>query len=260
LTVDRFRILEEALPDWTLSDVTAALNGLRLIKDPDEQLAFRHAAEVAGFAMRKTTQAMSPGISELELKGTFDLAAYTEAARRWPEAMVISQANALSGEKLNRLHDAARGRTVHAGDAVFILAHVSWNGYWANISRTRFVPGGQPSADARRFLDAVAGAQRAAIAQMRPGQALGEAARACDAFLAARGLIENQIYPRFRGLGLRYDEPPRPFDLDVMLRTGMCLAVAVHLRSATLIVGQGDSVLITDTGAEIVSDTIAHRG
>ncbi|MGQ0571369.1 MAG: M24 family metallopeptidase [Armatimonadota bacterium] len=258
LTIDRFRILEETFPEWRLNDVTAVLTGLRLVKDQEEQLAFRHAAEIAGLAMRKTMQALSPGISELELKGTLDLAAYTEAARRWPEAVVISQANALSGEKLNRLHDAARGRTVSAGEAVFVLAHINWNGYWANISRTLFVPGGHPDADARRLLDAVVGAQRNAIEQLRPGQALGAASSASDTFLATRGLAEKKIYPMFRGLGLRYDEPPRALDLDMILRPGMCLAVAVHLRSPRFIVGQGDSVLITDTAAEILSDRTQH--
>ncbi len=253
VTLDRFRALENGLTGWTFDDVTPAVNRLRLIKDETEQLAFRRAAELMGFAVRKTADALAPGMSELEIKGFFDREVYAEAARRWPDAMVVANTNVLSGERLGRLHDAAHGRRVGAGEPVWILSHAHWNGYWANISRNVFVPGGRADPDALRAHEAVVEAQRAAIEHLVPGETLGRAAKAADDILARLHLLDKKMYGMFRGLGLRYDEPPRGTDVDAVFAPGMCVCVQLHVRLPTLIVGQGDSVLITDQGPEVVS-------
>jgi Xaa-Pro aminopeptidase len=253
ITLERVRALEGALARWTLDDVTPVVNRLRLIKDDTEQGAFRRAAELMAHALRTTAGALTPGMSELEIKGAFDQALYAESSRRWPDAMAVAQTNVLSGDRLGRLHDGSRGRRVNAGEPVWILSHAHWNGYWANISRTVFVPGGRTDPNVVHAQAAVVEAQRAAIASLAPGQALGNAAKACDDVLASRNLLDKKIYTMFRGLGLRYDEPPRGTDLDAVMEAGMCLAVAVHVRLPMLIVGQGDSVLITANGPEVVS-------
>jgi Xaa-Pro aminopeptidase len=231
------------------------LSGLRAIKDETEQQAFRRAAELMGFALRATGAALTAGMSELEVKGRFDSELYAEAARRWPDAMTAASTNVLSGDRLNRLHDGAHGRRVGAGEPVWILSHAHWNGYWANISRNVFVPGALPDTNVVRAHEAVIEAQRAAIRQLVPGRVLGEAAKAADAALARHGLLDKKMYGVFRGLGLRYDELPRPTDLDTVVAAGMCICVQLHVRLSNLIVGQGDSILVTGRGPEIVSQS-----
>ena len=251
---DRARLLEETLPRYRFSDIAAALTDLRLIKDRDEQLAFRRAAELVASAIHQTAPTVRPGVSEIEVKAAMDLTVCTEGGRRWPDAIVQSQTNVVSGPKLNRLHDAATGRTVGPSEMVFVMGGASVNGYWANIGRMLFVPGGPPPGDARRGLDVVEAAQRAAVGHLRPGIPLGEAARAADAVLADSGMAAHKTYPVFRGLGLRIDERPRSADLDLVLRPGMCLCAQLYLRLPEFIIGRSDSVLITDDGAAVVSD------
>src|SRR5262249_31261344 len=94
---DRARLLEEVFSRHRFTDIAAVLTDLRLIKDRDEQRAFRHAAELVAFGMRHTRGALRPGISEMEVKVAMDLAVCTEAARRWPDAIVQSQTNVVSG-------------------------------------------------------------------------------------------------------------------------------------------------------------------
>ncbi len=256
MTLDRFRALEHGLTGWTFDDVTPAVNGLRLIKDEAEQLAFKHAAELVGFAVRKTAEALAPGMSELEIKGFMDQVVYAEAARRSPDAMAVAHTNVLSGERLGRLHDAAHGRRVGAGEPVWILSHAHWNGYWANISRNVFVSGGRTDPSVLRAHAAVVEAQRAAIDHLVPGQTLGKAANAADDVLALHNLLDKKMYGMFRGLGLRYDEPPRGTDLDAVFAPGMCICVQLHVRLPNVIVGQGDSILITGTGPQVVSQLL----
>jgi len=167
---------------------------------------------------------------------------------------VQPQTNVVSGPKLNRLHDAATGRTTDPGEMVFVMGGASVDGYWAHIGRTLFVPGGSPPRDARHGLAVADAAQRAAIRRLGPGLPLGEAVRAADAVLAKAGLADRKTYPVFRGLGLRVDERPRAVDLDLVLESGMCLCAQLYLRLPEFIVGRSDSVLITEDGASVVSD------
>lgn len=254
MTVNQFEVLKETLPGWSFADVTAGLARLRLIKDAEEQQMLRGAGSLVHEGFEEVSRSLKAGITELELKGRADLAAYTAARQRFPHAMVISVTNVLSGAKLDRLHDAAGSEVVQAGKPVFSLAHTSLNGYWANIGRTVFVPGEAPDREIKRAHEVVARAQRTAINLLTPGHTLGEAFRASEQVLAADGLAMRRIYGMFRGLGLRYDELPRPSDLEMALEPGMCICVQLHVRLPHVIVGQGDSVLVTERGPEILSD------
>ncbi len=254
MTVDRFRILEEAFPGFTFTDAAPTLADLRLVKDDGEQATFRQAALLVGFAMDRVVADLSPGISEVEIKGAMDAAVYAEAARRWPAAVVQSVTNVVSGPKANRLHDAATGRTVGAGELLFIMGGAIVDGYWANGGRTVFAPGAPARADARRMLDVAVEAQRAAVERLVPGTPLGEAVRAADKSLADAGLLGNKTYPMFRGLGLRHNERPTAVEVDLVLRPGMCLCSQSYLRGPDFIVGQSDSILIGEAGAVVLTD------
>ena len=247
-------MLKGALPRWTFADVASVLAGLRLIKDTEEQRRLRGAGALVRAGLEEVRRSLEPGISELELKGRADLAAYAEARRRFPEAAAASITNVLSDKKLDRLHDAAGGQAVQAGKPVFSLAHASLDGYWANIGRTLFVPGKPTDREVRKAQETVARAQRAAIGLLVPGRTLGDAFQASERVLAADDLSPRRVYGMFRGLGLRYDELPRASDLEMVLEPGMCICVQLHVRLPELIVGQGDSVLVTEAGPEILSE------
>lgn len=253
-TVGQYEVLKDVLCRWAFTDVSPALARLRLFKDTEEQERLRGAARLVYEGFTEIGRALQPGITELELKGRADLAAYSAARRRFPRSMAISITNVLSGAKLNRLHDAAGSEAVEAGKPVFALAHTSLNGYWANMGRTFFVPGGTPDAEIQRACELVARAQRTAIGLLSPGHTLGEALRASEQVLASGGFANRRIYGMFRGLGLRYDELPRPSDLEMKVEPGMCICVQLHVRLPDLIVGQGDSVLVTNATPEILSD------
>lgn len=252
-TVDRFHILAETFPGSAFVDVAGVLGELRLVKDDAEQATLRHAALAVGSALERTIAGVSAGTAEIEIKGAMDAAVYAESARRWPEAMVQSVTNVLSGPKANRLHDAAAGRTIGAGELLFIMGGAIVDGYWANAARTVFVPGGPARADARRVLDVAAEAQRAAVERLVPGRPLGEAVRAADAVLADAGLLGHKTYPMFRGLGLRHNERPTAAEADLVLQPGMCLCSQSYLRQDDFIVGQSDSIVIGQTGAEVLT-------
>jgi Xaa-Pro aminopeptidase len=254
VTYDRALLLQQVLPQYTWDDITAAATDLRLEKDPDERETLRRAGTLAAFGMREVASRLRGGMSEIEAVATMDGAVCTEGARRWPEAIVQSQTNAVSGPKLDRLHDAATGRAVQTGEVLFMISKAVVNGYQADIGRTLFVPGAAPADGARRDLDVATSAHRAAVEHLTPGRLLREAVGAADAVLVAAGLADRRTYPMVRGLGLRADERPRvTTDLDLKLTPCMCMCVQMYLKQPGGIVGRSDSVLITDGGPEVLT-------
>ncbi|MGQ0569109.1 MAG: M24 family metallopeptidase [Armatimonadota bacterium] len=253
ITLDRVRLLEEAFAGWTFTDLTEIMARFRIVKDEVEQRSLRQAGELLAVAFRQVAASVRPGMSEVDVKGAIDLAVCADGARRWPEEIIQSQANVLSGPGLTRLHDASTGRTLHAGEMVFVLGGASVNGYWANLGRTLFIPGGPRHADAGAVLEVAVRAQQAAMGRLAPGIPLGEAIRAADHVLTEAEWIDHKTYPVFRGLGLRIDERPGAWDAGTTLRPGMCLCAQLYLRHPEFILGQSDSVLVTENGAEVLS-------
>ena len=254
LSVDRYELLRSRLDPQAVTDVGPFLAGLRAIKDPGETDALRHAASLVPAGVEEIARTLRAGTREAELKGTSDLAVYAKAVRRFPGAVVMSMTNVLTGPKLTRLHDAAGDGVVQAGVPVFVVAHVSWNGYWANTSRTLFTPGSAPGPEAARALEAITRAQRAAVARLTPGRRLADAVGAAEDSLATDGWAGRRMYSMVRGLGLTYAEWPGPHDLDAPIRPGMCLCVQLHLRLEDAIVGKADSVLVEEGGGRLLTE------
>jgi Xaa-Pro aminopeptidase len=144
---------------------------------------------------------------------------------------------------------------------VFILASVSWNGYCGgDIGRSLFLPGKDQPVDAKAALDAAIEAQRVAIRSLAPGTVLRDAAAAAEGVLARNGLAGKRLYRMFRGLGLTNSERPTALELDVSLKTGMCVCVQIYLQLDGCIVGQTDSVLITGAGGDVLTEAGTSGG
>jgi Xaa-Pro dipeptidase len=231
MTVDRLRVLEQTLPQCTFADISALASELRMIKDANEQSALRRAGTLATLGMQRAIEMLRPGVCEADVEATVCRAADMEGARLWPDSVVQISANVLTGPKVGRLHDHATGRQMAAGEAVFVLASVSWNGYCGgDIARTFFLPGASSSQEAKVALDTASEAQREAIEALRPGAPLGDASRAAGRVLARSGLSEKLTYRMFRGLGLTNSERPTALELDLSLRPGMCICVQITFR------------------------------
>jgi Xaa-Pro aminopeptidase len=259
MTVGRLRILETALPRCTFADVGPLAGELRMIKDAEEQDTLKRAGTLAAVAMQRAAAMLEPGVREADVESVLCREADMEGARRWPDAVVQISANVLTGPKVGRLHDHATGRPMAAGEPVYILASVSCDDYCGgDIARTFFLPGSASRHEAAAVCDVAQEAQRQAIAALRPGLPLAEAAEAARQVVTRSGLSEKLIYRMFRGLGLTNIERPTALELDLVLRPGMCVCVQVYLQTSGLIVGKTDSVLVTETGPEVLTGE-SHR-
>jgi Xaa-Pro aminopeptidase len=254
MTVDRFQALRNALPGSVLADITPSIASQRLLKDADEQRAFRRASELVSAGVAEALRVLAAGATEIEVKGLTDAAVYKTAASLYPGSVVISQTNVLSGPKLDRLHDAAGGQRVGPGDTVFVRARVSCDGYWAAMARTLVVPGKTGDGEVESAMRAIGEAQTAAVKQVVAGGSIRDASQEADRVLSEQGHGGHRVLSIIQGLGLTYHEFQGSYDPDLEFAEGMSLCAQVYLRLPKIMVGQADCVLISPKGTEVLTN------
>jgi Xaa-Pro aminopeptidase len=251
LTVDQYRNCEGVISGYEFSDVTGRITELRMIKEGDEQIELRHAAELTVTAARRAAGEFRPGATESLIKSVMEQTAFVDGGRMWPEAAIETDINVVSGPKMNRAHDFATGRAINAGEAALFFEAVACNGYWANLARTVIIPGASGPDPRVKLLQVIEDAHRAALDAMGPGLTLRHAGRVADKILSKRGL--HQSTPMFRGVGLTFYERPGLGDLDDPLKPGMSLSVNLYVNHGGTTLGRSDTVLITEKVADVLT-------
>ena len=143
------------------------------------------------------------------------------------------------------------------GDGVVLDFGGVYDGYCVDLSRTVQVGDGRP--EFRRMFEAVAEAQKAAIAAVRPGVTASQVDAAARGVLARHGLAEAFGHGTGHGLGLEVHEEPRVGRLasghvDTPLEPGMVFTI----EPGAYVDGVGgvrieDDVLVTASGCEVLT-------
>jgi Xaa-Pro aminopeptidase len=162
-----------------------------------------------------------------------------------------------SGPNSARPHARPGKRALRPGDWVLLDFGGVYDGYCVDLSRT--VRLGRGDAEFGRVFEAVAEAQRAAIATVRPGIRASAVDAAAREVLGRHGLAEVFGHGTGHGLGLEVHEEPRigrPLEGsdDVLLAPGMVFTV----EPGAYLDGIGgvrieDDVLVTDTGCDVLT-------
>jgi Xaa-Pro aminopeptidase len=224
----------------------------RLIKDEDEIATLREAAGRLARVADEAVGFVSEGRSELEVAGDIDGALRRQGFERPAFETIVA-----SGPNSARPHARPSRRVLRHGDGVLLDFGGVYDGYCVDLSRT--VQLGDCGPVLRRIFDAVAEAQQAAIATVRPGVAAGAVDAAAREVLGRYGLGEAFGHGTGHGLGLEVHEEPRlgrPITgtEDVSLAPGMVFTV----EPGAYVDGLGgvrieDDVLVTDMGCEVLT-------
>jgi Xaa-Pro dipeptidase len=190
--------LAHALPGAALVDGTAAFEHLRVHKDDDELTRIRRAITVTHDVFDAAFAQLRPGVRDREVS-----AAIAEQFRRAGyEGYALVQFGALSALPHGRPH----GDPLTEGTVVLIDGGCEVDGYWSDITRTRWFGGPAPAAF-QRVYDTVHAAQSAAIDRVRPGVPAQDIDRAARAVIDRAGYGAGFTHRLGHGLGMDGHEP-----------------------------------------------------
>ena len=261
-----------------LHDLHGPLDRMRLIKDDHERAIMRRAAAIAAAGHVRAMRACRPGIAEYELEAELGY----EFRKRGADGHAYSPIVA-GGHHGCVLHYVENNTLLAEHTLVLIDAGCEVEGYASDITRT-FPVGGCFSSVQRDVYEIVLAAQRAAIAEMKPGApfiahhdaALRVLAQGMvDLGLLAGsvdGIIESKAYQPYymhrtgHWLGLDVHDAGnyKAGDDWIALTPGMALTaepglyirpgagVPEHLHGVGIRIE--DDVFVTETGGEVYTD------
>lgn len=255
LTAANWRLVEAALAGWcALADGSSIVRGLRLVKSPAEIAYVREAARLADAALAAMIAKAAPGVTDGALAAA-GIAAIMEGGGDMPPdgPYVNTGPRAVYGRGVGGAH------AILADDQVMIELAATYARYNACIERTVVV--GRLDPRQRHMFETTRDALLAMTEAVRPGRPLGEIDDAHRRVLDKAGYAVHRYGACGYSLGNTYrpswmDVPPMIFSGNPLLvRPGMVLFPHVMLGDAErrLAVGTGYTLLVTETGCEVLS-------
>ena len=257
LSVSRFRWVERATLSrgracqWVLT--SGLVEGVRLVKDADEQAALRRAARGLSGVAEAAFRAVRPGAVEREIAGVIEAALRAEGFERPAFDTIVA-----SGPNGALPHYRAGARILQAGDLVVLDFGGVMDGYCSDITRTIAV--GPPGTEARRVYGAVLRAQQAAIDAAGPGVGAEQVDAAARTVLEQAGLGEAFGHGTGHGLGLDVHELPRVGrPVEGLAGTTLGEGMVFTVEPGAYLPGWGgvrieDDVLVTAGGRELLTE------
>jgi len=190
--------LARVMPEAALVDGTAAFERLRVVKDDDELARIRRAIAITHDVFDAAFAALRPGARDREVSE-----AIADDFRR---AGVDGYALVQFGPMSALPHGRPRGDALGKGMVVLVDGGCMVDGYWSDVTRTRFF-GGPPPADFLRVWETVYDAQSAAIARVRPGVPAQDVDRAAREVITKAGYGPYFTHRTGHGMGMDGHEP-----------------------------------------------------
>jgi Xaa-Pro aminopeptidase len=181
----------------TVVDARELIHEMRVVKDADEIAMIRRASEISGRGHVLAMKATAPGRYEFEVQQALDGYCFSNGARRMAYPSI-----AASGPNSVFLHWDRNDRQMEDGDVVLNDSGAEYGYYATDITRT-YPAGGRFSAEQRAIYDIVLAAQKAAMAQIRPGVRFDRvgaaAARVQTEGLVKLGLLSGDVEKLLEG-------------------------------------------------------------
>lgn len=233
-----------------LKPFSGRVEAMRMRKSAEEIEHIRQSVKLCSKAFERSIRRIHLGVTELEIAADLDYQMRKLGADGPAFETIVAFA-----ERSALPHARPTVRKIDHNQLLLVDMGASLNGYASDM--TRVVHIGPPSDQSRRLYEAVLEAQLAAVAAVRPG------ALACDVDGAARKVLKKYgmdrafLHSTGHGLGLEIHENPRlGRKSETVLESGM----AITIEPGAYIEGVGgvrieDTVLVTDTGVEVLTPT-----
>lgn len=253
LSPHHYEQLKALLGSSLVTDATYLIEDLKLVKSPAEIAYVRKAASIADAGMQTFTETVAEGKTELEV-----------AAEVYRTLMALgsdapaSPMNFATGERTCYSHGMPTERRIRLGDLMHVEYGAAYRRYCSTIGRQMCL--GAPTPRMKEIYQAVRDACDACIAEIKAGVAAVRPHEAAKRVIADAGLGQYRLHTT--GYGIAPGFPPawgesiQMFgDSKYTLEAGMVLSVEppVFIHEERLGARIIDNVLVTETGAEILS-------
>ncbi|MBI4442579.1 MAG: aminopeptidase P family protein [Acidobacteria bacterium] len=253
--------LKKLLPSKTIRDAHALITGLRQVKSDSEIKLIRRAADCTIEAQQEALKKVRPGLFEYEIAALIKYTFERSGCERPSFDPIIG-----SGPRSTVLHYNRNSAQMQEGDLVVMDVGAEYGRYAADITRT--VPvNGRFTARQREIYEIVLGAQKAAIAAVRPGMKLF--GRGSDSlhqiaynYINTHGkdrdgksLGRYFIHGLSHHVGLDVHDPAQ---LNAALEPGMVITIepGIYLPEENIGVRIEDMVLVTEDGYELLTEIL----
>ena len=249
VTVSSLQRWQGAMPvEWV--GVPGLVEDLRLIKDPTEIAILRNAGRSLTDVAARLPEWVRSGRTEREVAADINRGLARAGFERPAFDTIVA-----SGPNSAHPHARPGERTLSNGDLVVLDFGGVLDGYCVDLTRMAAV--GRLREEAGNLFRSVAEAQQAALNVVRSGVPAGAVDAAARKVLEAKGLGAAFVHGTGHGLGLEVHEAPRVSSTagsEELLRAGMVCTI----EPGAYVPGVGgvrleDDVLVTDTGAEILT-------
>ncbi len=236
---------------------------LRMIKSPAEIALIEKSVEVTVAAHLAAWKRMRPGIYEYQIASTMTNVYFERGCDRSAYAPIVG-----SGPNSVVLHYSANHRRMDAGEVVVMDVGAECSDYASDVTRT--VPvNGKFTAREREIYEIVLGAQKAAIAAIKPGVKIRGDDKSLKQiamdYINSHGTdLHGEPLGKYftHGLGHHvgldvHDES----DVDAPLKAGMVITVepGIYIPEENIGVRIEDTLLVTETGSRNLSGALPRE-
>jgi Xaa-Pro aminopeptidase len=248
--------LQDSYPFRTFSDPSLMIAKLRVKKSPAEIDAIQHSTDVTVQGHLAAWKRMSGGLHEYQIAATFTNVFLENGCERHAYDPIVG-----SGPNSTVLHYSANKRRMDSGEIVVMDMAAECDEYASDITRTIPVSG-KFTPRQREIYEVVLGAQRAAIAAVKPGAIMGgpdnSLQKIAKEYMDAHGkdlhgqpLGKYFIHGLGHPVGIQVQDP----NASGPLQAGMVITIepGIYIPEENIGVRIEDVVLVTDTGCRVLS-------
>ncbi|WP_125152248.1 M24 family metallopeptidase [Clostridium rectalis] len=233
-----------------LVPIKGIIEDIRIIKDEEEIVCIKKAAEIADRAFAKILQFVKPGMTEKEVGVELEywLKKFGASGLSFPSIVA-------SGERSSLPHGQPTDKVIKMGDFLTLDFGCVYNGYCSDMTRTIVM--GNATDKMTEIYNVVLEAQETAIKAFKPGSTGAEVDK------VARDYIKEKGYGKYFGHGLGHGVGREIHELpgispngDIILKPGMIVTNEPGIYIPDFGgVRIEDLILITENGCEVISKT-----
>jgi Xaa-Pro aminopeptidase len=255
--------LKQLAPLRDIANAAPGIAKLRMAKSPEEIALIQHATDVTLAAHRAAWQRAAPGLYEYQVAAAMTETYADAGCERSAYAPIVG-----SGPNSVYLHYSRNRRRMDAGEVLLMDVAAECAGYASDITRTIPVAG-KFTARQREIYDIVLGAQKAAIAAVKPGMRLRADGpslyQVAYDYINSHGRdLHGQPLGKYfvHGLGHYVGlDVHDPGDYAAPLKAGMVITVepGIYIPEENIGIRIEDVVVVTADGARVLSAALPRE-